>query len=115
MVHISAAITPEWLSANERAYANRAAGRVVTRNSDGTYTAPSSKADGTAYLVTIVNVGALQASCTCPHGLHADAKGKCWHVAAALAAEVRRVSHKAAPQADRAAMEAKMARFARAS
>ena len=103
MVHISSPITQEWIAANERAATNRQAGRIVTRNADGAYSAPSSKGDGTTYTVTVVNVGTLSAVCDCPHGQHADARGKCWHCAAALAAEVRRVSRKSAPAADRTA------------
>lgn len=118
MVTIKAKITPEWVAANERAYANRQQGRVVTMVRPGLYTAPSSKGDGTTYTVTITNVGTLAGSCTCPHGQHGNA-GHCWHLAQALSAEVRRVSRKAAPVAAPAPrvtpeeIDAKMARFAR--
>jgi len=109
MVMISAPVTPAWISANERAYQNRLAGRVVTPVAAGVYQCPSSKADGTLYTQRIVNVGQLQATCDCPHGQHGTA-GHCWHSAAALAAEVRRVS-RLRPSAEEAAR--RMARFAR--
>jgi len=103
MVKISAQVTPEWISANERAYANRQAGRTVAPVAPGVYRCPSSKGDGTVYTQRILNVGQLQATCDCPHGQRAEARGKCWHCAAALAAEVRRVSRKPAPVVDRTA------------
>ena len=96
MVKITTPITAEWIKANERAYANRQAGRVVTMLHPGIYTAPSSKGDGTAYTTTVSNVGLLLGTCDCPHG-QSGRKGHCWHLAQALAAEVRRVSRKAAP------------------
>lgn len=99
MVRISQPITAEWIAANERAYTNRQAGRVVTLVAPGVYSAPSSKGTGT-YTVTVTNVGMLQGTCDCPHGT-SGGKGHCWHLAQALAAEVRRVSRKAAPQPER--------------
>lgn len=91
MVKISQPVTAEWVSANERAAAQRQAGRTVARVAPGTYQCPSSKGDGTVYTQRIVNVGQLQATCDCPHGQHGTA-GHCWHLAAAISAEVRRVS-----------------------
>ncbi len=107
MVKLTAPVTPSWISANERAFANRQAGRTVTLIAAGVYQCPSSKADGTVYTQRILNVGQLQATCDCPHGQHGTA-GHCWH-SAALAAEVRRVS-RLRPSAEEAAR--KMARFA---
>ena len=143
MVKLTAKVTESWIKANERAYANRQAGRVVRWVAPNTYEAPSSKGDGTVYTVRILNVGQLLATCTCPHGAHGTA-GHCWHCSAALCAEVRRISdptspeavasrqyrpaplppalaaiiddpqaEEAARQARRAEMERKMARFAR--
>ncbi len=109
MVKLTAPVTPAWVSANDRAYQNRQAGRVVTLVAPGVYQCPSSKADGTVYTQRILNVGQLQATCDCPHGQH-GAAGHCWHSAAALAAEVCRVS-RPRPSAEEAAR--KMARFAR--
>jgi uncharacterized Zn finger protein len=97
MVKITATVTPEWIAANERAYQNRQAGRVVTLVAPGVYSAPSSKGVG-AYTTTVTNVGMLQGTCDCPHG-KSGGKGHCWHLAQALAAEVRRVSRKAAAPA----------------
>jgi len=110
MVKLTAPVTPAWISANERAYQNRQAGRVVTPIAPGVYRCPSSKADGTVYTQRIVNVGQLQATCDCPHGQHAEARGHCWHSAAALAAEVRRVSR---PRQSVEEAARKMARFQR--
>jgi len=110
MVHIAAPITPTWQRAAERAHANRQAGRTVSLVTPGTYECPSSKADGTVYTQRIVNVGQLQATCDCPHGQHAEARGHCWHSAAALAAEVRRVSR---PRQSVEEAARKMARFQR--
>ncbi len=108
MVHITAPVTQDWIAANERAAANRQAGRVVTMVRPGVYQCPSSKGTDAVYTQTILNVGSLSATCDCPHGQYGTS-GKCWHSAAALAAEVRRVSR---PQASREQMLAKMARFA---
>ena len=108
MVKITASVTPQWIAANERAYQNRLAGRVVTMVRPGTYTAPSSKGDGTTYTVMVTNVGTLSATCSCPHGTHGTA-GKCWHSAAAIAAEVRRTAPKT--QVSRQEMMARMSRF----
>lgn len=117
MVKITAAVTESWIKANERAHANRQAGRVVRWVAPNTYQCPSSKGDGTVYTQRILNVGQLAVTCDCPHGQHGTA-GRCWHSAAALSAEVRRVAdpHSAEAVASRAHREmvnAKMARFAR--
>lgn len=90
MVKLSAPITPAWLAAQERALADRAAGRRPVRIGPNTYRVPSSRTAET-YTVVIRNAGALDASCDCEHG-RTGGKGHCRHIASALMAELERVS-----------------------
>lgn len=110
MVKLSVPVSPEWVAANERAYQQRQAGRVVTMVRPGVYSAPSSKGDGSTYTATVINPGRLLGTCTCPHGEHGR-KGHCWHLAAAIAAEIRRVSRPApAPKVSTAEFVARLTR-----
>ncbi len=81
-------------SALARAAADRADGRIPSRQADGTYSVPSSSQEGVTYTVKIHNLTQLQASCTCEHGQRADARGVCRHAIAAMASEVRRLGGK---------------------
>lgn len=78
--------------AMERAAANRAAGRIPTRNADGTYRVES--ASGTKlYTVRIHNLTTLSASCNCAHGI-SGGPGVCHHIISACSEEVRRLGGK---------------------
>jgi len=110
MVHISAPITAAWLSAQDRALADRAAGRRPIPNGRGRYLVESASEPGVRHEVTVHNAGMLDASCTCVHGRQTGARGHCKHQASALMAELERVSRP--PASD---MAAKMARFSRAA
>ncbi len=92
MVKLSKALTLSDLGAMKRALEDRAAGIRPTRIAPKTYEVASSSRPEVTYVVTIINAGALLASCTCPHGIHEDSKGRCRHTANALMAEFERVS-----------------------
>lgn len=102
MVRITAPVTPAWDKANARAVANAAAGRRAERTGERTYTVASAHG-AEVYTVTVESVINLQATCSCKHGQHADAKGICWHKSAAIAAAVVHIAE----------VERTMARFGR--
>src|SRR5579859_5196018 len=77
-------------SALARAAANRQAGRLPVRQPDGSYLVPSANSKA-AYVVKVLNLTELTASCTCAHGQRPEAAGRCWHTLAACAEDVRRL------------------------
>lgn len=89
---ITADIQAQYIQAAlARAAADRADGRIPSRQADGTYSVPSSSQGGVTYTVVVRNLTQLQASCTCAHGSKIEARGVCRHAVAAMASEVRRL------------------------
>jgi len=81
--------------AMERAEANRAAGRVPIRQPDGSYAVPSGTTPDATYVVKVVNLSQLAATCTCANGQAGnEARGLCWHRFQALTEEVVRLGGK---------------------
>ena len=125
MIRITASIDAAWERANVRAIEQAKQGRrpVYAGMADGRhcYRCQSSKGDGAAYVQTILNLGQLQASCTCPAGQHPTGNQHCWHTSAALLAETIRLSNPArfkatyepAPVANRPSREEVARRMAR--
>jgi hypothetical protein len=90
-------ISPELLRAASRASELRSRGLSPSQLEPNVYAVPSAHTTE-RYVVRIVDLDNLKATCSCPHGLIPDAKGTCWHVGAAMLAAIA-----STPRARRAA------------
>jgi hypothetical protein len=110
MVKLSIPLTTAWLAAYARALEQAKQGRRARPNGRaGCYLVASASEPGVLYEVRVINPGRLDATCTCEHGRRPGAAGHCWHKAAAIAAELERVS-RPAPKPSAAEVSAFMAR-----
>ena len=97
-VQIAVPVTRADADAMQRATDALASGRRIEALGGGRYRMQSSSEPGVWRHVQVVNVPELLATCDCPFGLHGDqARGRCWHAAAALSAEVRRLARVPVP------------------
>lgn len=92
MVKLRSFENKAWLSAIERAYAQRKAGNVTKWIGPMLYEVHSAHENKT-YITKIFNIGKYEAVCSCPYGQHHE-YSVCWHAVQAICEEIRRVRFK---------------------